>query len=212
MKIKLAYVTSNKQKQEEIDVVQTAWRLDDDQLVGDVFDFDIRHNSIDERLEIDLEVMVKHEVIRAYELVKVPCIVEHAGLIFDDFRQSSYPGGLTKPMWNALGADFFGSVRLQSRGATAQAVVGYCDGMRAQTFLGCTHGELAVEPRGSRNFYWDTIFVPDDPARPNAGLTYAEIVDELGLEYKVVKLSQSTKAMGECLNHIRTQEANLLWP
>ena len=212
MKVKLAYVTSSKQKQEEIEVVQAAWRLDDDQLVGDVFEFDIRQNSIDERLEIDLEVMVKHEVIRAYELVKVPCIVEHAGLVFDDFRQSSYPGGLTKPMWNALGTDFLGSVRLQSRGATAQAVVGYCDGMRAQTFLGRTHGELAVEPRGSRNFYWDTIFVPDDPARPNAGLTYAEIVDELGLEYKVVKLSQSTKAMGECLKHIRMQEANLLWP
>ena len=84
--------------------------------------------------------------------------------------------------------------------------------MRVQTFLGRTHGELSTEPRGSRNFYWDTIFVPDDPARPNAGLTYAEIVDELGLEYKVTKLSQSTKAMVGCLKHIRAQEANLLWP
>ena len=39
--------------------MQAAWRLGDDQLVGDVFEFDIRQNSIDERLEIDLEVMVK---------------------------------------------------------------------------------------------------------------------------------------------------------
>ncbi|MCY4107571.1 MAG: hypothetical protein OXG11_00905, partial [Chloroflexi bacterium] len=88
----------------KIDIVLNKCHLGDGQLVGDVFDLDIRTNSIDERLEIQLELIVKHEVVRAYEIVKVPCIVEHAGLVLDDFRDRSYPGGLTKPMWNALAA------------------------------------------------------------------------------------------------------------
>ena len=212
MRTKLAYVTSSDEKKREIEIVQTTCRFEDGKLVGEVFEFDIRANSIDERLEIDLEIMVEHEVIRAYEIVKVPCIVEHAGLIFDDFRQSSYPGGLTKPMWNALGRDFLKSVCVESRGVTAHAVVGYCDGMRVTTFSGSTHGQLSTVPRGARAFYWDTVFVPDDPDRRDSALTYAEIVDKLGLEYKVVRLSQSTKAMCKCLNYIRAQEVSPLWP
>ena len=212
MRTRVTYVTSSEEKKREIEIVESAFRLDDGKLVGELFEFEIRPNSIDEQLEIDLEIMVQHEVVRAYEIVKVPCIVEHAGLIFDDFEQSSYPGGLTKPMWNALGRDFLKSISLQNRGATAHAVVGYCDGMRVTTFSGLTHGQLSNMARGLRAFYWDTVFIPDDPERPNSELTYAEIVDELGLEYKVIKLSQSTKAMCKCLNYIRAQEVNPLWP
>ena len=211
--MKLVYVTSNPNKQEEIDIIKSSLLLDDDRLVGDVFDFDIRTNSIPERLEIDLELLVRDEAARAYEVVRVPCIVEHAGLIFDDYRGAGYPGGLTKPMWNALGSDFLASVRLRNRGATAKAVVGYCDGMKVATFPGCTHGRLSKSPRGMRQFYWDTVFVPDDPSRPKSQLTYAQIVDHrsLGLRYKVLQLSQSTKAIRACLQYIRTQEPNLLW-
>ena len=176
---------------------------------------ELRHNAISERLEIDLDVMVKHEVVSAYREVQVPCIVEHAGLVFDDFKDPPFPGGLTKPMWKALHQDFVGTFRLRSYGATAKAVVGYCDGMVVRTFSGVTHGQLVREgPRGSRQFYWDTIFIPDDPDRPGSNLTYAEIADErdLGVRHKVVKLSQSTKAMLGCLTYIREQKASLLWP
>ncbi len=30
------------------------------------------------------------------------CIVEHAGVIFDEHKDLSYPGKLTKPMWDTL--------------------------------------------------------------------------------------------------------------
>ena len=213
MRNKLVYVTSNEDKREEIKIIQSDLTLNDGRIVQDVFDLDIRLSSIDERLEIDLSVLVEHEAASAYEVVKVPCIVEHAGLIFDDFKTCGYPGGLTKPMWNALGPRFLESVRLRDRGATAQAVVGYCDGMEVRTFVGRTHGRLSEQPRGSREFYWDTVFVPDDPALPDSGLTYAEIVDrpDMGLRYKVMELSQSRKAMHACLEHICTQELNRLW-
>ena len=213
MRTKLVYVTSNPNKRDELEILQSALRLSDGRYVQEAFDLEIRPNSIEERLEIDLEVLVQHEAASAYEVVKVPCIVEHAGLLFDQFEACGYPGGLTKPMWNALGPRFLDSARLQDRGATAKAVVGYCDGMRVSTFVGRTHGRLTEEPRGSGAFYWDTIFVPDDPERPGSELTYAEIVDrpDLGLQYKVMRLSQSMKAMRACFERLCTTERNRLW-
>ena len=50
--------------------------------------------------------MVRQEVKAAYAQLSIPCIVEHAGLIFADYKDHNYPGGLTKPMWNALGAAY----------------------------------------------------------------------------------------------------------
>lgn len=168
---------------------------------------------IPERLEINLGLMVRYEVTRAYEVLKVPCVVEHAGLIFDGYESAMYPGGLTKPMWNALGADFAKETHSEGKGATAKAAVAYCDGMSVRVFVGTTHGHITTAPTGSRSFYWDTIFVPDDPKRPGAQLTYAEIVDApgLGLRYKVLELSQSSKAMLLCLEFIRSSPPNSLW-
>ena len=79
-------------------------KLEDGTPVTDIFDFHIRRVEIKEVLETDLRTMVMAEVTEAYSNIKVPCIVEHAGLIFDEYR--SYPGGLTKPMWDFLGEKF----------------------------------------------------------------------------------------------------------
>ena len=209
----VTYVTSNPNKRDEIDILMKDALFDDGTRIRDVFDIKVRSISIPERLEIDLEVMVADEAARAYEVLRVPCIVEHAGLILDDFESVSYPGGLTKPMWNALGSRFKESTCPEHSGATAKAVVGYCDGMTVRTFVGSTHGYLSDTPSGSRNFYWDTIFVPDDPKRPHSQQTYASLVDdpEFGLNYKVMSLSQSSKAMLRCLQFIRENAPNLLW-
>src|SRR5215208_6017622 len=116
--------------------------------------------------------MVRHKVRSAYSQIMAPCIVEHAGLILNGFEEASYPGGLTQPMWDALGAErFVNSVEWAGKGAIARAVVGYCDGLRIGTFVGETVGTLAPAPRGERHFYCDTVFCPAD----GDGRTYAEI-------------------------------------
>src|SRR5262249_33080905 len=146
---------------------------------------------------VDLTVMVRQEVVRAYSQIQVPCIVEHAGLIFEDYRDSWYPGGLTKPMWNTLGDKFIKETNSAGRRAIARAVIAYCDGKQTYTFTGETLGTLAKRPRGSRRFYWDTVFIPDDHSSKTGGKTYAEICDDasLGLAYKMTKFSQSARAM-----------------
>jgi inosine/xanthosine triphosphate pyrophosphatase family protein len=137
--------------------------------------------------------MVRFKVGSAYRSVRAPCIVEHAGLILEGYETKSFPGGLTQPMWDALeAAGFVASCSPLSTRAIARAVIGYCDGMGIKTFVGETKGSLAATPRGSRAFYWDTIFCPDG----FDNRTYAEIVgdDRSGLIRKL-EVSQSIKAL-----------------
>jgi XTP/dITP diphosphohydrolase len=205
------YVTSNQFKIKENEVFSKICKLSDGTPVCDIFEFDIRQVPIKEVLEVDIRAMVMAEVTKAYSEVRVPCIVEHAGLIFDNYV--SYPGGLTKPMWNVLKDDFIEETHSRKRRAKALAVVAYCDGKKVLTFEGATTGTIASSPRGGHQFYWDTIFIPDDPAGKAKDKTYAEIVDDvsLGLDYKISKLSQSSRAMLEFLE-FRRRESPSLWP
>lgn len=209
----IVYVTSSKFKEEECNLIVDHCRLDDGTPVKDVFEFDFRRESIPETLEVDIERMVCAEVQAAYARLRIPCIVEHAGLIFEDYKAIGYPGGLTKPMWNTLDQDFVKETASANRLAMARAVIAYCDGMRIRTFTGETTGRIADEPRGNRKFYWDTVFVPDDPSGASGTKTYAEINDDpaLGLPHKVTKLSQSKKAMLKLLNFLHTQSPSELW-
>ncbi|MGD9726853.1 MAG: hypothetical protein AB7V39_10700, partial [Nitrospiraceae bacterium] len=65
----------------------------------------------------------------------------------------------------------------------------------------------------AREFYWDTVFIPDDPTGKPGTKTYAEIVEDahLGLKYKMMKLSQSAKAMLAFLKFLREEGPPSLW-
>ena len=212
-KIRIVYVTSSNFKKEENAVFVQEASLGDGRAVRDLFTFDIRHVPIREILNVDLAVMVSAEVVSAYIQLKVPCIVEHAGLVFDDYSKLSYPGGLTKPMWDTLKERFVDETRSAGRKAMARAVIAYCDGLSVRTFVGERTGKIADTPRGSRKFYWDTIFIPDDPSGVAAGLTYAEIVErtDLGLKYKIRELSQFSIAMRNFLEHRLSVGEPELW-
>jgi XTP/dITP diphosphohydrolase len=209
----LTYVTSNDFKAQESRVFVDKCLLPGGTRVGDLYQFNIRKVPIPEMLEVDIEKMVRAEVTSAYSRIRVPCIVEHAGLVFDQYKGRSYPGGLTKPMWDCLAGDFLTETHSAGRTVIARAVVGYCDGKQVRCFVGETTGKLANQPKGSREFYWDTVFIPDDPTNRSQGKTYAEIIDDpaLGLEYKVVNLSQSSQAMKSLLQFLQTSPACDLW-
>jgi len=207
------YVTSSKFKMDENVVFRSECVLKSGQKIDEVFEFVFRSEQIKEILEVDLHVMVQAEVVNAYSKIKVPCIVEHAGLIFEDYKDRLYPGGLTKPMWDTLKERFIAETGSKGRRAIARAVVAYCDGKSIRTFTGETPGTIADAPRGSREFYWDTIFIPDGTSGAAVGKTYAEIVDDasLGLVYKMKHLSQSGKAMKEFLEFISSQPRDDFW-
>jgi inosine/xanthosine triphosphate pyrophosphatase family protein len=210
-KIHIVYVTSSPFKKKENEIFVEHCRLSDGTLIRDAFEFQIRPVTIKEILEVKIEAMVMEEVTKAYGEIKVPCIVEHAGLIFDGYE--SYPGGLTKPMWNALKERFIIETQSAKRRAIARAVVAYCDGKSVATFVGETLGTIAEFPRGRRDFYWDTVFMPDDPSGKATDKTFAEIADDpdLGLRFKMTAVSQSSKAMLSFLD-FRRKHPPELWP
>ena len=212
-RIRVVYVTSSRFKKEENEAFLREATLGNGVRVDELFEFDIRPVPIQEILNVDLAVMVSAEVVSAYSQLKVPCIVEHAGLVFAEYADRSYPGGLTKPMWDTLKDGFVDETRSAGRSAVARAVVAYCDGMQVQTFVGERQGKIADRPRGSRQFYWDTVFIPEDVSGRSRGLTYAEIVESttLGLAYKMRELSQSSLAMKRFLEFRLTSGDPDLW-
>lgn len=205
--IRVNYVTSSDYKAKEIDEFVNSCFLSDGSPIRGNFDFRLYANSIHERLEVDIETMVKYEVREAYNKIKIPCIVEHAGLIFDKYKVIGYPGGLTKPMWNTLKQDFLLETNSKNIEVIARAVIGYCDGKNIKTFIGETKGVLSDKPRGSWNFYWDTVFIPDT----STNQTYAEIVENFGLKEKLIKYSQSAKALISFLEYIKSNGVDEFW-
>lgn len=207
--IKIVYCSSSDFKKEE-------WRLAKDHLqltsepgktLGDLFDLEFRRAPTSEPLLCDVEVMVKAKIESAYRSLQVPCIVETAGLVLEGYEIQSFPGGLTQPMWDSLGAErFVDCCSVLSKKAIARAVVGYCDGMNIKTFVGETKGVLCNIPRGRRDFYWDPVFCPDE----GNGKTYAEIVkeDKSGLLEKL-KISQSMRALKKFFEYRLKNHANL---
>ncbi len=193
-RILITYVTASaRQARGSFPPCPAKCKLATGQTVGEAFNIVPVTEVVPERLELELGKLVAAEAEAAYRLLRVPCVVEHAGLVFEEYVDQSYPGGLTKPMWNALGDKFIEETNSAGRRAVARAVVAYCDGKTIRKFVGETRGTLSPSPRGSRRFYWDTVFIPDDSGCD--GKTYAEIVDDpsFGLEYKVTKLSQSKR-------------------
>jgi inosine/xanthosine triphosphate pyrophosphatase family protein len=206
--IQVAYCSWSNYKKEEWALAKDAIELDaTGKKLGELFDIRFRKVATTEPLLCDLEAMVKFKVESAYRQIQVPCIVEHAGLILEGFEDKSFPGGLTQPMWDSLAPEQFVAAcsTLTSR-AVARAVVGYCDGLNVHTFLGETRGTLSDSPRGTREFYWDTIFCPDG----FDGRTYAEIVkdDRSGLGQKLA-VSQSIKALKAFMLHRLAAEPSL---
>ena len=210
---RIVYVTSNTHKREENRSFVEHCQLRDGTPVGDIVSFDFRDSPVLQILEVDIAKIVSEGVAKAYSQIRVPCIVEYAGLIFEKYRSLQYPGGLTKAMWNALSEDFIKETNSAGLRAIAQAVIGYCDGKKIYTFAGETTGTLSDVPRGSRDFYWDTVFMPDKPDGTKGTETYSEIVADpsRGLDFKMKHLSQSAKAMIKLVEFLRINPRGGLW-
>ncbi|MGR9432754.1 non-canonical purine NTP pyrophosphatase [Rhizobium leguminosarum] len=206
------YATRSKFKNEELGIISDLDFTDGrgvSRRIGDLIDFRASNVETEEPLEIDLEAMVRHKARSAYKRILAPCIVEHAGLILEKNADKGFPGGLTQPMWDALGAEgFLNRIGCSGERAIARAVVGYCDGMDTHAFVGETSGVLTAMPLGVRGFYWDVIFCPDEQSQQK---TYAQICDEPnGLQVKLA-ISQSTRAIRKFASFLSSQPDSILF-
>src|SRR5215211_298872 len=105
-KPKILYCSWSKWKMEEWEIARH-FEQEPGVTIDSLIEIEFRMVPTEELLLRDLEEMVRKKAISAYRATLVPCIVEHAGLILDGYERASYPGGLTQPMWDALGAEKF---------------------------------------------------------------------------------------------------------
>jgi XTP/dITP diphosphohydrolase len=130
-------------------------------------------HKIDEIQTTNVEALLRDKAIKAYQHVGRPLFVEHTGLYTDALNQ--FPGGLTQVFWDTLGADRVAAlfVALGNQRVIAKTHIGFIDGKTIQIFEGAVSGIFANEPRGSRDFQWDCVFVPDGHKQ-----TFAEMGSE----------------------------------
>lgn len=127
-------------------------------------------HKINEIQTIDVVHLVHDKCIKAFQKVSRPIFVEHTSLHISPLN--GFPGGLTQVFWDTLQAvkvaEIFGNMADPSVKATTR--IAYCDGKKVHQFEGEVHGRISAEPRGSRDFQWDCIFIPDGEK-----LTFAEM-------------------------------------
>lgn len=130
--------------------------------------------KIEELQTTDASRLVQDKLLKAFNAVGRPLFVEHTGLLLSHL--GGFPGGLTQIFWDSLRADRFAELfgkLAPDRVATALTTVAYCDGRNILEFKGSVSGEIVPEPRGPREFQWDSVFQPKGFSE-----TFAELGDK----------------------------------
>lgn len=138
---------------------------------------ELQHQKVDldEIQSVDLEKIVEHKARQAYGIIKRPVLVEDVALGFTAL--DGLPGPFIKFFVEADNGlenlcrmlDGF-----SDRGARAECVFAYYDGVRCEIIKGGLSGTIADHPRGEGGFGWDKIFCPEG----YEGQTRAELILE----------------------------------
>ncbi|MEX0811587.1 MAG: non-canonical purine NTP pyrophosphatase [Chitinophagales bacterium] len=159
----ITLVTSNKYKTQEISEIAKPYNI---KIIG--------HDCKIEELQTDNRFnLIKNKVLKAFEEIKIPVIVDHASLEIDSLN--GMPGPLTQLFWDRLKGDLCNiSMTLGMPTAKAICTIGYCDGKMIHTEEAQVTGKISSSPKGSRKFQWDTIFIPDGQTKTYGEMSVAE--------------------------------------
>ncbi|GMM29001.1 nucleoside triphosphate pyrophosphohydrolase [Martiniozyma asiatica (nom. inval.)] len=180
----LTFVTGNANKLRE--VVEILTNGDPSTPLGP---YHLTNQPLDlDELQGTVESVTQHKTAQAAELVKGPVIVEDTCLCFTAL--GDLPGPYIK--WFAKQAGLEGLVKMlaafDDKSAKAITTFGYCEGPGKEVLLfqGITEGTI-VDLRGSREFGWDSIFMPNGWEE-----TYSELKGE-----RKNSISQRGKALAK---------------
>lgn len=149
--MKIRFLTKNDHKAAEVGAI----------LMETGFEVIAAKHVINEIQTEDVNMLVRDKVLKAFEIVGRPVFVEHTGLYIDSLN--GFPGGLTQIFWDKLKADKFSELfgSGEDNRLLAKTVIGYCDSMKIHMFEGDIRGRVVDTPRGSRDFQWDCVFIPE---------------------------------------------------
>ena len=142
----IIFVTGNKNKVKEAQSI-----------LG--FHVEISDVEVEEIQDLDVEKVVYHKAVEAFEIVKKPLIVDDAGLYVDAWN--GFPGALVKHLDKTNGLEIINKwLSLEgNRKVKVVAAIGYHDGTRITTFTGELEGAF-VEPHGEHGWGFDPFILP----------------------------------------------------
>lgn len=144
--------------------------------------------DLDEIQSLELREIVEHKVKQAYDIVKIPVLVEDVS--FEYKALGRLPGPFIKYFVTELEPETMCRViDGMDRSAIGRCMFGYYDGADISIFEGELHGKIAEHPAGENGFGWDRIFIPD-----GYSLTRAQLDDEeYGKVYKIIRPIEELK-------------------
>ncbi len=115
--------------------------------------------DLDELQSLDPRTVIEHKVRQAYDVLKQPVLVEDSILTFT--AMGRLPGTFIKWFENEMGVDGLAKLAhsLERPEAVGELRYALYDGGRMYLFEGEMRGRIAQEPRGSRGFGFDPIFI-----------------------------------------------------
>jgi XTP/dITP diphosphohydrolase len=150
--------------------------------------------TIEELQTTDASRLVEDKALRAFAKIGRELFVEHTGLKLKVLN--GLPGGLTQVFWDTLQAEKMSELFGSDEKGTVEAVTDLCyvDGRQFHKFRGTVTGRISKKPKGSREFQWDCVFIPDTKSR-----TFAE----MGSDEKN-KISMRKKALDAFAQFLKT--------
>ena len=133
--------------------------------------------DLEEIQEIEVERVVEHKALEAYEKTGKPVMVEDTGLYIEAWN--GFPGALAKWVGKTIGFENIPNMLtvrtsdVLNMKAYAKTIVGYYDGNHLKFFEGKIKGTIPTEARGESGFGWDQIFIPEGHEK-----TFAEMSAE----------------------------------
>ena len=149
------FITSNKNKLREFEAI-LGMKLEQIEI------------DLEEIQDIEVEKVVEHKVLEAYEKVGKPVIVEDTGLYIEAW--DGFPGALAKWVGKTIGFQNVPTMLHGDRNAYAKTIVGFYDGNHLELFPGKISGTIPEKAKGESGFGWDPIFIPHGHER-----TFAEM-------------------------------------
>ncbi len=130
--------------------------------------------DLDEIQSLSAEKVTEHKVKQAYDILKVPVIVDDTS--FNLVGMNGFPGPFIKFMMEAMSNEEICTLvsKLDSKEAVGSVQIGYYDGERFEIFLGEIKGTISEMPRGDGGFGWDKFFIPEGYTETRAEMSEEE--------------------------------------
>ncbi len=126
--------------------------------------------DLDEIQSLSPKEVIEHKANQAYEILKVPVIVDDVSLSFTSLN--GLPGPFIKYFMKALSHQQICDLahKLETQGALAEVCIGYYDNNGFKLFTGDITGTISTGPRGENGFGWDKFFIPEGYTKTRAEL------------------------------------------